>query len=205
MTTCRNPARQHGFTLVELLVVVSIIALLMAIMIPGMNRAINRARSVHCQSNLRQIGIAQVAYSIDHDGQYTPKFTPGGVSWQHHLVPYIPHRFRGDMNTVMNCPVAKVEAYNHSSYALNARIESTHWNFSTTAMKKPGEIILLGDVVEGNTDILFESNRNQNWGIPGFRHTGKTIANMLYCDGSVHGKDKDELAITADNNPWYWW
>ncbi len=50
--------RRHAFTLVELLVVVSMIAVLMAILLPLLGRARLVAKSVNCQSNLRQCGLA---------------------------------------------------------------------------------------------------------------------------------------------------
>jgi prepilin-type N-terminal cleavage/methylation domain-containing protein len=59
-----------GFTLVELLVVVSIIALLLAIMFPALRKARGMAGRIHCQGNLRQIAVAWLAFSNDHEGHF---------------------------------------------------------------------------------------------------------------------------------------
>jgi prepilin-type N-terminal cleavage/methylation domain-containing protein len=58
----------RGFTLIELLVVVAIIALLIAILVPSIGQAKEKARSTVCQSNLRQIGTAGLLYCGEWEG-----------------------------------------------------------------------------------------------------------------------------------------
>ncbi|MCK4341466.1 MAG: prepilin-type N-terminal cleavage/methylation domain-containing protein [Phycisphaerae bacterium] len=67
-TMARNRyPRQTAFTLIELMVVVSIIALLLSILLPSMRRAREQAKLVVCQSNLRQIVVGFFGYANDHD------------------------------------------------------------------------------------------------------------------------------------------
>lgn len=56
-----------GFTLVELLVVISIVVFLIALLLPALSRARKQARAVVCQSNLRQWGIVFSTYMSDHN------------------------------------------------------------------------------------------------------------------------------------------
>ncbi|MEN6545983.1 MAG: type II secretion system protein [Armatimonadia bacterium] len=64
---------KRGFTRVELLLVIGIIATLAAILFPVFAKARERARSVSCQANLFNIGMALRLYSQDHEGRYPPQ------------------------------------------------------------------------------------------------------------------------------------
>ncbi len=59
-----------GFTLIELLVVVAIIALLIAVLLPGLRTAKSFAKRICCQSNLKQIAFAWHMYLGDYDGRF---------------------------------------------------------------------------------------------------------------------------------------
>lgn len=70
-----------AFTLIELLVVIAIIAILAAILFPVFAQARRAAKQTTCISNSRQIGLAQMMYTNDHDGMLTPYQSVGLCPW----------------------------------------------------------------------------------------------------------------------------
>lgn len=122
----------RGFTLVELLVVITIIAVLVALLLPALQSARGRAKTAQCSNNQRQVGVGFAGYLADNNGYY-PYIYPSwfinrcpsypsvdksypswAYDWMHTLAPYIGYSNNGKPSgsmlgggthvSVMECP-----------------------------------------------------------------------------------------------------
>jgi prepilin-type N-terminal cleavage/methylation domain-containing protein/prepilin-type processing-associated H-X9-DG protein len=100
-------SHRSGFTLIELLVVVAIIALLIAILLPSLGKARDRAKTSVCASNLRQIGISFRLYAdAENNGKtYTSNTSLPGTFWFYVAQPYL-----NDNKKAYLCPTANSPA-----------------------------------------------------------------------------------------------
>jgi len=124
---CRNDCKS-GMTLVEILIVITIIGVLVALGMSGVTRGIASANRAKCLGNLKQIGAAAEQYTQDNNNTFPPiDFWPNLLS-QYLIDPLVARNLPPHTQTVFWCPCAgsgasaPASAYNGNiCYAINAQ------------------------------------------------------------------------------------
>ncbi|MEM6333011.1 MAG: DUF1559 domain-containing protein [Planctomycetota bacterium] len=124
MTSPRSQsvASRRGFTLIELLVVISIIALLISILLPALSSARESARAIACGSNMRQNGIAIMAYAQEYRDTlpYGSDFD-NDTDWPTLIAAYVERdstKTFGPESELQQCPSAQIDGgrFHYSSH-----------------------------------------------------------------------------------------
>ncbi len=198
MTDRYESPREHGFTLVELLVVIGIIVILIALLMPAFAKVREQARRTHCLSNLRTIGQQLQMYANSHRDRL-PNGNPRGV-WSDSVgADWVMTRFAEEMSEsrVFRCPS---DSYNEDDPQLidraihneptSARISyefySLFWapEYGPKVAQLKARAPLAWDLDGGPRAPGVPGNGDENHGPKG--------GNVLFSDGHAEWKDVGE-------------
>ena len=205
-----RPARAnsgHGFTLVEVLIVIGIISVLTALLLPAVTRVRERANQIACESNLDQIGISLLAYANESGGWLFPVGPPGGDGLSTTLGTTVPRERRwpvyvfGQWNPrIMLCPSDDHPAEEHS-YLLNEHLADHKVKYSTTRLGGlySSDVVVMGEKVSGVADYFMEEKEFSRVVEP-FRHGLWYGSNYLYLD--LHVSPTPPAAAREGIDPW---
>lgn len=167
----------RGFSLVELLVVVAVLAILAGLLVPTVQNALAKGRTTACQANLRQIGVGVLVYAQENEGMMPPKdptnwVINGTMVWypqfSDFIAPYLQTK-SARRDTVWRCPADRRLKGGYSldvkcSYGINIHaIPSGYGNsqpYPYSAINRRGQVILLSETTAWGSG----SDRELYWG-----------------------------------------
>lgn len=196
-TACKPSSTPKGFTLIEVLVVVAIIALLVAILLPSLNRARAQARNTNCLSNLRQHGVAIQAYGAEYKGWIPAEAGQAEISWTWIVARQFGIKVRayGDNVNVSDLERARaVQSIPVDKYAIfqcpeRAQTHETPWlDYVNNALNPDGPSP--GSGIWDDTPQFFKLEQ--------FRRLSEVVYNM---DGELEEKSLSTSSLTECPNP----
>ena len=184
--------KKKAFTLIELLVVIAIIAILAAILFPVFARAREKARQASCQSNLKEIALAELMYAQDYDERF----------WFAH-----PYQFPGTAYLdIPNLYYPYLKNWQIFQCPSDARTVNPAAGVSSYGFRYDLVNISLTDI-EDVAGTIMNGDHDGNWGFgPSYGVDGgldprhNDMLNLAYFDGHVKASRIEPL-IPADATP----
>lgn len=156
--------RIKAFTLVELLVVISIIGLLAGLAVPAINGALKKAKSGACMANLRQIGLALITYATDSESGKFPESVGDDATWAKTVASYV-NTTTKSKKSIFVCPGSEKPVQEGSdstvaiTYGVHSALVDPTKNFPINSVVRPSDVILAGDVCQDTGNKGWSPNR----------------------------------------------
>jgi type II secretory pathway pseudopilin PulG len=146
-----KPCESHGFSLVELLVVVAGVGLLTGIAFPAIQGGMGKARLSQDLSNLRQIGQGILLYAGDNSGNLPPTSCQGEPSWIGALRPYLGAQYDRVRISALDPNGAARKSAGGTSFLLNDEVDIA---FDRAGNAKPGLLSNLNRMTDPSRRLL---------------------------------------------------
>lgn len=199
-----------GFTLIEMLVAIGLIAILMSILLVALSGAKENARATACQSNLRQVGLATQVYTIDHDNRL-PYEDRGDEALGYHC--WVDELHEGGYldrvdaeDTSLICPsVDSSKDTAIESYRMNSKLSETnpgqpgydpHRQLDTIPL--PTSTVGYFDGDTGGDTLSFKGRWRKKNDDVAYRHNTSSV--LVFLDWHVERISKKDLDKRSNNN-----
>lgn len=206
--------KSSGFTLVEMLCTIALVAILVAMLFPAYSAIMAKTKQARCASQLRQVHQVIALYANDHDQYYPPTYgslvDPSATWWWYQdTSPLADYIGADSWSAITICPLNRtaqvITSNSHVkgyAYVVNYNVMATTGNSyklrKLTYIPLPSSIILMADSVANSTwgwgfDNTDPANPTYG-GFPRMCNTHQGKANILWCDGHVTSQNLNTLA-----------
>ena len=159
-----KPLKINSFTLVELLVVISIIGLLAGLAVPAINGALKKAKSGACMANLRQIGLGLITSATENPSGLFPPSDGQVAAWATNLASFM-NTTTQSKKSIFVCPGCEKPVQEGSSgevaitYGVHSSLVDSNKNVAINSVVRPSDVILAGDVCQDPGNKGWSPNR----------------------------------------------
>jgi len=185
--TAAGEAPRSGFTLVELLVVIGIIALLIGILLPSLNTARERARRTACLANLRSLGQCMFTYADDYRGRLPNGNAPGQAFNGDVLVQFASEIVRSP--GVFHCPSdqdAVPEKITTADYSMPNSARTSYDFYSIWWDARFGPMLVK---MRGRAPLAWDLSGGAGPSGASMQNHGPTGGNVVFADGHAEWEE----------------